>query len=219
MLPSLRPGVTLVVAASLSASLLLGDQSWTQAWRLDLAKPLLEQAWTVISAPFCLPEGRLFALLPHLLVQWWIGGRLEVFWGTRRYLFFVLCCALLGTAAAGLAAPLLPAKGLVGGPVAIDAAVLLAFSVVFARERYDLPGASSPVGARPISALLGVAVLMSASSAFRNWEALLSVPVALIVAVAFVWQPWRRGAKKGKLGRAGKGSHLRVVRSADDLLN
>jgi membrane associated rhomboid family serine protease len=211
--------VTLVVAASLTASLLLGDQSWAESWRLHADKTLLEQPWVVLSAPFTLPEGRLATLLGHLLTQWWIGGRLESFWGTKRYIAFALACGALGVLGAGLLAPLLGASAIIGGPMALDCAVLLAFAVVFARERYDLPGLQTPLGARPIAVLTSLLVLMPATAAFRDWPMLLSLPGALLVAAVFLWQPWRRSNKSGKLGRAGKASHLRVVRSADDLLN
>lgn len=219
VLPSVRPGVTIVVALSLTASLLLGDQPWTSSWRLDPTTTLLSQPWVVLTAPLTLPEGRLLALLTHLLTQWWIGGRLEVFWGTKRYLAFALACACLAIVGAGFLGPALGATGLIGGPIALDAAVLLAFAVVFGRESYELPGLGAPLGARPIAVLLGLVVLMPASSAFRDWAMLLTLPGALLVASTFLWQPWHRSSKSGKLGRASKSSHLRVVRSADDLLN
>lgn len=219
VLPSFRPGVSAVVAATVCASLLLGDQPWAAAWRLELGQPVIEQWWTLLSAPWSIPEGRLVALLPHLLTQWWFGGRLEMFWGTKRLLFFVLVIATLSTLAAAFLAPVLSAVGPFGGPTAIDCAILLGFGVVFSRETYELPLMSAPMGARPLAAMMALVVLGAASNAFVNWSALLGLPGALIVAVAFVWQPWRRSHKTGKLSAAQRAPHLRVVRSADDLLN
>jgi membrane associated rhomboid family serine protease len=208
-----------VVATTITASLLLGDQPWAANWRLELSQPFVEQWWTLLSAPFTVPEGRLLALLPHLLTQWWLGGRLEMFWGTKRFLFFVLAVAMLSTLGAGFLGPALSAAGPLGGPTAIDGAILLGFGVVFARETYELPLMSAPMGARPVAAMMSLVVFATASNAFADWPALLGLPGALVVAAAFLWQPWRRSHKTGKLSAAQRAPHLRVVRSADDLLN
>lgn len=213
-----------VFALTFVMSVLCGDQAWSDALRLTADASPAGAWWVPLSAPFTLPESILVYGFVHLLVQWFIGGRLERFWGTRRYLIFTLCTAVLGFVGAWLALAFTPlgaqlGRAALGGPVAIDLAAVLAFGVVFGKERHDLPGLQTPLSGWAIAGF--TALLAAALVPFGGGSPLDLLPAAgaLLTATAFVLQPWRPRPKSGKLGAARRAPHLRVVHSADDLLN
>ena len=185
--------------------------------------------WTPLSALFRQPEGLgLLGLLWTLLVQWLIGSRLEGFWGTTRYLVMVLVAGVIGYGGALALALVLPALGPLplSGMAPIDMAAAVAFAFVFAGE-------SMRVGSREISPLLvaGIAgavvlvfpllcALAAGMSLAQAWRLVVPPTLAGLVATVFV-QPWRKRANSGKVGRSKpRGStHLRVVRTPEDMLN
>lgn len=220
MLPPWRGGWGLIFALSFTFSVLLGDQSFGPQLRVAGQTPWVEAWWSPLTAPFCVPESALGYLGVHFAVQWFLGGRLERFWGRRRYSLFCITVGVLAYLATAFAlAPLGLEAAVVGGPHVIDAAVLLAFARAFGKESYDLPGLSGPMTGRAICVLAAIPVLAFYALPVPRWGAYVPVVVGLLVAALFVLQPWRRSPKSGKLGRAKKASHLRVVRNADDLLN
>lgn len=215
-------------ALTFVVSVLLGDQIWAADFRIHGDTGLLGAPWVALSAPFALPEGLLSYAFAHFGLQWFLGGRLERFWGTKRYLLFALGCGIVGSASAAAAlGPLGLDMAVIGGPVAIDAALLLAFAVTFGREHYALPGMAAPLSGRAIALLAAIPIMaivgISRGVGPGGWPQLLSLPGALLVAAGVLFQPWRRGDKTGNLsprkGKKAKASHLRVVRSPDDLLN
>jgi membrane associated rhomboid family serine protease len=230
VLPSFRRGAFALFVAVFVVTLLLGDRPVASKLELQPADLLVGRMWwTPLTALLRQPEGfGMLGLLWTLLVQWWLGSRLEGFWGTARYLTLVLVSGMVGlagTAALGLAVPAIRQVTLTG-TAPIDFAAVVAFGVVFANERLV-------VGKREISPLVvalvaGLVVmsfpvivaLVGGSSFAAAWPTLLPPAIAGLVAVVFV-QPWRSRPKSGKVERAKhRGQpHLRVVRNADDMLN
>ena len=231
MLPAFRRGAFALFALCFLVTLLLGDRGQLAASLSLEAGELLagRRWWTPATAPLRYPEGlALLGLLWTLVVQWVIGSRLEGFWGTTRYLVMVAVAGVVGyagTAALALALPALRTVSL-SGATPLDAAAVLAFAVVFARERMRLGRRELPT--LPLAAGIGVLVLATpivaalvdgASMAAASLTAIPSV-LAMLVATLFV-QPWRRRTSSGKVGasKPRRATHLRVVRSADDMLN
>jgi hypothetical protein len=192
--------------------------------------------WTPLTALLRAPEGLgMLGLLWTLIVQWVMGTRLEQFWGTTRYLIMVLVAGLVGHAAViGLAAALPFAGSLVySGTGPLDTAAIVAFAWVFADEHVELGSADIPtvrVAAVLAPITLGFPMLVAVVAGTpvgSAWPTLVpgivaagiaTLPgiVAAGIATLFV-QPWRKRPKSGKVGRAQP--HLRVVRTADDMLN
>ncbi|WP_146157167.1 hypothetical protein [Enhygromyxa salina] len=182
-----------------------------------------------MSALFRYPEGLgLLGLVWTLAIQWVIGSRLEGFWGTTRYLVMVLVAGLVGYASVVALAAVMPATASLdyAGPGPIDAACVVAFAWVFAAERMRLGSAEiSPVLVAGITAALSVTfaplVAVAAGTPIAQaWPAAIPAVVAAVVATLFV-QPWRKRENSGKVGRTkprGQ-THLRVVRTPEDMLN
>ncbi len=228
MLPRFRRGAFALFALIFIVTMLLGDRPpVADALTLEPGAVLGgREWWTPVTTMFRYPEGLgLLGLLWTLLIQWVIGSRLEGFWGTTRYLVMVLVAAVVGYAAVfGLAFAVPTAKTLsFAGAAPIDVAAAVAFVFVFAREKLRLGSAElSPVLVGAIAGALAlvfplIVVVVAGTAAAQAWPTLIPGAVAGLVAVVFV-QPWRKRNNSGKVGR-GKRSHLRVVRSADDLLN
>lgn len=218
-------------AVAFLVTMLLGDRS-ALAPHLSLEPSAVlggERWWTPLTALLRYPEGLgLLGLLWTLIIQWVIGSRLDGFWGTTRYLIMVFVAGLVGYGGAVALGAALPASaGLVhAGPAPLDAAAAVAFAWVFARERLHLGSAElSPVVVGLVAATLSVGfpllvALVAGNPVGQAWPALIPGVLAAVVATLFV-QPWRKREKSGKVGREDRRghSHLRVVRSADDMLN
>ncbi len=225
VLPPWRGGWVTIFTLTFVVSVLLGDQSFAAHFAVDDQSFRAESFawWAPLSAPFSIPESALSYLAVHFAVQWFWGGRLEAFWGRRRYLVFCLGCGVLGYAATAalmsFGGSAFAEAGAAAGPHAIDLAVLLAFARVFSRERYALPGLQGPMSALALAGFGALAVVGAFALQSPTWGVYLPPAFALLVAAAFLFQPWRRSPKSGKLGRAKGAPHLRVVRTPDDLLN
>jgi membrane associated rhomboid family serine protease len=225
VLPRFQRGSFAVFALAFAVTMLLGDRT---ALPLSLRPSELlagREWWTPITALVREPEGLgMVALLWTLIVQWVMGSRLEQFWGTTRYLIMVLVAGLVGHAAViGLAVALPSAASLAySGTGPLDSAAIVAFAWVFADDHVELGSADIPtvrVAAvlAPITAGFPMLVAVVAGAPVGSaWPTLVPGIVAAGVATLFV-QPWRNRQKSGKVGRGQ--SHLRVVRSVDDLLN
>lgn len=230
MLPSFRRGAFALFTLAFVVTLLLGDRPFARALELQPAELLVGRLWwTPLTALFREPEGfGMLGLLWTLLVQWWLGSRLEGFWGTARYLTLALVSGVVGllaTAALGLAIPAVREASLVGS-APLDFAAVVAFGFVFSSERLV-------VGKREISPVMlalvaGVVVLsfpllvalVGGASISAAWPTLLPAAIAGGVALVFV-RPWRTRPTSGKVERPKQAGqpHLRVVRNADDMLN
>lgn len=227
MLPRFRRGAFALFALTFVVTMLLGDRPVADAFTLEPGAVLGgREWWTPLSTLFRYPEGLgLLGLMWTLIIQWVIGSRLEGFWGTTRYLVMVLVAGLLGYAAMlGLALAVPAASTLsFAGAAPIDVAAALAFSIVFARETMQFGSKEvSPILIGGIAGALAlsfpmVVAMVAGTPAAQAWPTVIPGAVAGLVAVAFV-QPWRKRNNSGKVGR-GKKAHLRVVRTADDMLN
>jgi membrane associated rhomboid family serine protease len=230
VLPSFRRGAFALFAVVFVVTMLLGDRPVAAALELRPAELLVGRLWwTPLTALFRQPEGLgMLGLLWTLLVQWWLGSRLEGFWGTARYLTLVLVSGMVGMAGAaalGLVVPALRETTLVGA-APIDFAAVVAFGVVFANERLVVGKREiSPVWVATLAGLVvlifpSIVALVGGTNIAAAWPTMLPPAIAGLVAVVFV-QPWRRRPKTGKVERAKhRGQpHLRVVRNADDMLN
>lgn len=185
--------------------------------------------WTPLTALFRHAEGLgMLGLLWTLAVQWIIASRLDGFWGTTRYLIMVLVAGVVGHAGVlGVAALLPSAAGFAyAGAGPMDVAAVVAFAWVFSRERLRLGSAElSPLLVAGIAGAIVLlfpvlTALVHGTPLASAWLALVPGVLAAVVATLFV-QPWRERQKSGKVGRETRRgpSHLRVVRTPDDMLN
>jgi hypothetical protein len=225
VLPRFRRAAFALFALGFLITMLLGDRGGLP---LSLRPSELlagREWWTPVTALVRQPEGLgMLGLLWTLLVQWGIGSRLEGFWGSLRYLIMVSVAGLVGHAAAIALAVALPATGslVYSGTGPLDTAAVVAFAWVFADEQFELGSAKLPtlrVAAvlAPITIGFPMLVAVVAGTPVGSaWPTLVPGIVAAVVATLFV-QPWRKREKSGKVGR--QQSHLRVVRTVDDLLN
>lgn len=231
MLPRFRRGAFVLFALTFIVTMLLGDRVALHGALAVEPQAILagREWWTPVTALFRYPEGPgMFGLLLTLVVQWVLGSRLDGFWGTTRYLIMVLVAGVVGYGGVvGLAAALPETGALVHcGPSPMDTAAIVAFAWVFANERLHLGSAEiSPLLAAGIAGLLCVGfpllvAVLAGTPLAQAWPALVPSIVAALVATLFV-QPWRKREKSGKVGRETRRDHphLRVVRSADDMLN
>ncbi len=230
MLPSFRRGAFALFALALVVTMLLGDRTVATALELRPAELLDGRLWwTPLTALFRQPEGLgMLGLVWTLVVQWWLGSRLEGFWGTARYLTLVLVSGVVGlasTAALGLAVPTIHAAVLLG-TAPIDVAAIVGFGFVFAKEKLLVGKREiSPVAVAVVAGLIVLsfpllASLAAGSSIDSAWPSMVPATIAGVVALVFV-QPWRTRPTSGKVERPKpRGQpHLRVVRNADDMLN
>jgi membrane associated rhomboid family serine protease len=230
VLPSFRRGAFALFVVVFVMTILLGDRPFASALECRPAELLVGRLWwTPLTALFRQPEGLgMLGLLWTLVVQWWLGSRLEGFWGTARYLTLVLVSAVVGMAGAAALGLVLPSvrEAMLVGTAPLDFAAVVAFGLVFANERLVVGKREiSPVAVAGVAGLVVlsfpmIVALVGGTPFAAAWPTLLPPAIAGMVAVVFV-QPWRRRPTSGKVERAKHHGqpHLRVVRSADDMLN
>ena len=221
MLPRFRAGAFWLFVLTFVASVLLGDQAVGAQLRFDpVAVAAMDGIWRPFSGVFTYPETALGGVALTLVVQWYIGGRLEEFWGTRRYVVLVLGAATFGYAVTAAVVWFVPAAAFpTSGATPLDVATLTAFGVVFGRTTYSLPGVAAPLSGRALALFMAIPVLIvpMLSGTARGWGLAVPSGVALVV-TAVVLQPWRRRDKAGTLPKR-RPDHLRLVRGPDDLLH
>lgn len=225
-MPRFRRGAFALFATTFLVSLLLGDRmAFVSVLALDIGGVLSGHGlWQPLTAMFLYVDAGLAALLGTLLVQWFFGSPLEGFWSTRRYLTMVLVSGLLGHLVCVLAGLWVPqiSNVVLAGALPLDAATTTAFAIIYARQRYTLFGAA-PIQGRVLAGFVLVLLLGLPLASGFSFVAVLPGVVAALSAALFALQPWRRGPKSGTVTRAKKrskkASHLKVVRSVDDLLN
>lgn len=229
-MPIFRRGAFALFALAFVVTLLLGDRPIADSLTLQ-ADALLDARlwWTPLTALFRHGEGlAMLGLLWMLIVQAWLGSKLEGFWGTGRYLLLALVSGVVGLAGAsalGLVVPLVRATSWTGS-APLDLAALVAFGFVFADEPQRVAGRE--ISSRVIALVAGLIVLglplvvaLSEGVGIASaWPTVLPSVLAGVVATLFV-RPWQRRPTSGKVERAKhRGQpHLRVVRNADDMLN
>lgn len=224
-LPKFRRGSLALFAATALMTVLLADQPIAAQLRL-LPSSVYSGAtvWAPLSATFVFPDASAGMVIGTLIIQWFIGGQLEDFWGTKKYVLLVLGCSIagyLGSTLLGLAVPAV-AQTVVGGSGGMDLATITAFGVVFGKRDMSLLGAVT-LKARTFAIVLGVLALVSPLARGAPWPVAVPWIVAIAGALLVTMQPWRRQRSSGKLGGRRKKSkgraNLRVVRPDDELLN
>jgi len=230
VLPRFTRGAFVLFAISFLGSMLLGDLGFAHSLRLDAAGVAVgDRVWQLLSSLFVYPDRQLAALAITLLVQWILGGQLEEFWGTKRFLVMAAVSGIVGNAAVVVLALAIPSMALpeIGGSAPFDMAVAVAFTVAYGRQTFR-PVASHFLRGRTVGLLGGVLILVAAGSQMMSgaaegglWVLLLPLVVSGGVALLFVTQPWQSntGQRGGAVSKPSDRSHLRVVRNADDLLN
>jgi membrane associated rhomboid family serine protease len=208
-----RGGFWLLVIAA-SASALLADHPLAGQFLLNGRFTAELALWQPLSAVLLYPDGQLGGLIGTLLIQWFIGGRLEELWGTSRYLTFILAAAVLGYLAAGLLGLAVPAALAypLGGTLPADLAAVVGFGVLFNRQPLQLFGAL-PISARGLAGLV-IALSLLGPLLRGAWPMTIPLAVAALCALALAWR-WRTPPSSGKVAtRAGKPrkNHLRVVK-------
>ncbi len=225
MLPRFRPAAFGLFALIWFVSMLLGDRPWATALALDPDGFARAQGlWQPLSAMFLQPVGR-GALLATLLVLWICASPLEGFWGPRRYLVMVLVAGFVGYVGTGLLALGVPAIATAppfGSALPVELATVVAFGFVFSDTPYRPFGMEKPIRGRLVALVLAALLVAMPFINGQLWTPLVPALISSLVAVLFVTQPWRRQGKSGKIDAKkprDRPSHLRLVHSAEDMLN
>lgn len=216
-------------AAVFAVSMLLGDRPVAAHMAFSPASFAQGKAlWTPLTALLLEPVGY-GALAVTLLVQWICGSPLAGYWNTWRYLLMIVSAGVLGyvfTGLVALAVPSVATAPVMSGALPMNLAAVVAFGVVFANTPYQ-PFGSTPIRGRVVAPIFGLLLLSGPLVLGAPWPSLLPALFGALVALAFVFQPWRGSGKSGKVGpsnkrrkgKGGKKSHLKLVHDADDLLN
>lgn len=225
MLPRFRPAAFGLFAVIWFVSMLLGDQPWAIELALDPAGfARAEGLWQPLTALLFQPVGR-GALAGTLLVLWICASPLEGFWGMRRYLVMVLVSGLVGYVGTGLLAlvvPIIAASAPIFSALPLELATVVAFGFVFSDTPYRPFGMDRPIRGRWVGVGLGLLLVGMPFINGQSWYPLVPASMSALVAVLFVTQPWRRPGKSGKIDAKkprDRPSHLRLVHSAEDMLN
>ncbi|MCA9650989.1 MAG: hypothetical protein KC501_13820 [Myxococcales bacterium] len=223
-LPRFRRGAFALFLVTVVATILLADQPLGRQLVLDPGAVTRGQGlWQPLTANFIFPDDRVGLVFGTLLVQWFIGGTLEDFWGTRKYLTLLIGCGLAGYVAAVLLAFGVTAVGstTLGGSSPMDLAAVVAFGAFMGKRPLSLAGVLN-VSGRALAIFICVMSVVSPLLRGAPWPIVVPGVVAMITALLVVTQPWRRLGKSGKLGGRSRGkraAHLRVIRPDDELLN
>ncbi len=224
MLPPFRRGALALFGITLLLTALLADQPLARLLVLDPAAVARgESLWQPITANFIFPEGRVGLVVGTLLVQWFLAGMLEDFWGTRKYLTLVVGCGLAGYVTTVLLALGVPAVAneIMGGSTPMDLAAVVAFGAFMGKRPLALGGIIQLSG-RTLAIIIALLSVISPLLRGAPWPVVIPGVVAMLTALLVVTQPWRRLRKSGKLGSRGRrkrAAHLRVIRPDDELLN
>lgn len=216
-LPNFRTGAFWLFVAVAVVTLVFSDQPVAIHLLLTPAMVIHEfELWQPMSAGFIYPDGGLGMLVGTFLIQWFVGGELESFWNTRRYLALVLGCSLAGYAVMVALAFAFPIVGMttVGGATPIDLAALTAFGVVYGNRSVQLL-AKFPINARTFSILFIALIVLSPPLRGASWPTIVPGLVAIVGALLVTTQPWKRMQSQKTPQR----SHLRVVPRDPSLLN
>lgn len=223
-LPRFRRGSLTIFAVTVLATALLADQPLAQQLILTPDEVTSGAAvWQPLSASFVYPDGVAGLVLGTLIVQWFIGGQLEDFWGTRKYVTLVLASSVVGYLGSVLLSLAVPVVGStpVGGAMPIDLAAIAAYGAVFGSRVMSLANVVS-LKARTFAIIVGGLAILSALARGAPWPVIVPWLLAIVTALLVVTQPWRRAKSSGKLGgrkSQKRRAHLRVVGPDDKLLN
>lgn len=224
-LPRFHRGAFGLFIVTLVLTMLVADQPIGDALVLHPGAVVRgEGLWQPLTANFVFPEGRVGLVLGTLLVQWFLAGHLEAYWGTRKYLVLVVAAGTAGYLASVLLALALPAvaETTVGGSTPMDLAAVVGFGAIMGARPLSVAGVL-PLSGRTLAIIIAVLAVVSPLARGAPWPVVVPGVVAMLVALLVVTQPWRRLRKSGKVGGRGrkpkKAAHLRVIRPDDELLN
>jgi hypothetical protein len=223
-LPRFHRGAFGLFLVTVLLTMLLADQPLGDRLVLHPGAVLRgEGLWQPLTANFLYPDGRAGLVLGTLLVQWFLAGPLEGFWGTRKYLMLVVGCGVAGHVASVLLAIGVPAVGevTVGGATPMDLAAVVAFGAFMGARPLSVGGVL-PLSSRTLAIIIAVLSVVSPLARGAPWPVVVPGVVSMLVALVVVTQPWRRLRNSGKVGgrsRKKQAAHLRVIRPDDELLN
>lgn len=220
-MPTFRRAAFGLFALTFFISLLLSDRAIYSDLVFSFAGPDSEAfaPVTLLSGLFSVPPNQLIGVFWACIVQWWMGSEVEAQWGSFRYAFRTVLCAVLGLASLYGLAPLLPAEYAaqpVNGSLCIQVASVVFFAKTLSTIQFR------PLGAPPISgAWLGILLtaLLVAWPLVGGLSGLVgSVAVLVTALVAFLGSlRWDQNPSPGTKKKSS--DHLRVVRTAEDMLN
>lgn len=169
--------------------------------------------WKLITTSLLSIRG--LALFFDLLMLWLFVPILENFWGTRRFVTFVVVTSVLGNLAAALVGMAVDPEHLIIGLSPFIYASIAAFGVVYAREPVQFFGII-PIRGRQLAigmvCFLGVFVLLE-----RSWVDGAGYFTAILTALGItsgIWQPnvwwlkYRRWRRRYTVINGGKASDL-----------
>lgn len=223
-LPRFRRGAFGLFLATVLTTMLLTDQPIAAQLVLDPGGVASGKGlWQPLTANFIFPDGRVALVFGTLMVQWFLAGYLEDFWGTRKYLTLVISAGVAGHVAAVLLALVIPAVAAtpLGGSTPMDLSAVVAFGVLMGARPLALGGILSVTG-RSFAIFIAALSVLSPLLRGAPWPVVVPGVVAMVVTLVVLTQPWRRLRKSGKLGGRSVGKragHLRVIRPDDELLN
>lgn len=220
-MPTFRRAAFGLFALTFFTSLLLSDRGMYSELVFSWLGPDSEHfaPITLLSGLFSAPPNQLIGVLWAGIVQWWMGSEVEAQWGSLRYALRTVFCALLGLGSLYFLAPLLPAEfsgQTVSGPLCVQVASVVFFAKTLNTIQFR------PLGAPPISgAWLGILLcaLLIAWPLVGGLSGLVgSVAVCVTALVAFLGS-LRWDQNPGSKSKKKSSANLRVVRTAEDMLN
>jgi membrane associated rhomboid family serine protease len=228
VLPRFRPAALLLFAVVFFASMLLGDRPLAGSLALDVTATIEGlQLWRPLTAPFVDLAVERGALLGCLVVCWVLGSPLEGFWGWKRFFGVVVGSAVAGyvltVAIAMSLTSLLPGITPVpalAGSLPLEAVILAAFAKEFSRTPYQ-PLGLAPIRGWMLASILAVLLIARPLLQGESPWALVPAALATLVALPFIYRPWRRPGRSGKVAAssARPRGHLRLVHDVDRLPN
>src|SRR5690606_15025225 len=140
--------------------------------------------WQPLTANFLFPEGRVGLVVGTLLVQWFLAGHLEGYWGTRKYLTLVIGCGVAGYAASVLLALVVPqvAAVPVAGATPMDLAAVVAFGAFMGARPLALGGVL-PLSGRTLAIIIAALAVVSPLLRGAPWPVLIPVVTSMLVAL------------------------------------
>ena len=223
-LPRFRRGAFGLFLTTVLTTVMLTDQPIAQQLVLNPGGVIGgEGVWQPLTANVIFPDGQVALLFGTLMVQWFLAGVLEDYWGTRKYLTLVIGCGIAGYVASVLLALGVDAVATtpVGGSTPMDLAAVVAFGAFMGKKPLALGGVLT-VSGRGLATFVVVLSVISPLLRGAPWPIVVPGVVAALTALLVTTQPWRRLRKSGKLGgrrRGKRAAHLRVIRPDDELLN
>ncbi len=224
MLPSPQPIATLLFVLVFVGTVLLGDHAAVGYFATDPAALARgENIPSLFIAPWMAPERAIGtgALMCSLAVFWFFGCALERFWGRWRFALFVVGLAVAGWSVGMVAAMLWlpPHDEAMRSTLCLHVVVLAGFGVVF-RERSLSPLGLIQMPGWAAALIAAVAVLGVEVGAGSPPAVFVAAGVSTGLALLVAFAPWRRRQDAGTpIKKKAAPSHLKLVYSADDLLN